>query len=172
MSKTDAYGYSPHPIPTVAGSAGGRRFVGGRPIDVSVHSKTSEYQMDRNHEPEGIPKPDLIIVVANRVRFRLQVIEKRSWYPIRLDDNRLDALKWIAFYSISPVLAITHLAKILSISPYRNSGKYQINFMEPLELINSVRLDSGYVARFAGHRYSWEQRLLGANFISDLKPWG
>jgi hypothetical protein len=72
--------------------------------------------MDRNHEPEGIPKPAMIIVVANRVRFRLQVIEKRSWYPTRLDDNRLDALKWIAFYSISPVLAITHLAKILSIS--------------------------------------------------------
>jgi len=88
----------------------------------------------------------MIIVVANRVRFRLQVIEKRSWYPIRLDDNRLYALKWIAPYSISPVLAITHLAKILSISPYRNSCKYQINFMEPLKLINSVRLDSGSVA--------------------------
>jgi hypothetical protein len=61
---------------------------------------------------------------------------------------------------------------MLSIKPYRNSGKYQINFMEPNQLINPIRLTSEYVPGLAGHRYSWVQRLFEAKLISDLKPWG
>jgi len=119
-----------------------------------------------------MPIPDMIVVLANQIRFRRQVIEQRMWYPIRLDDNRLGALRWIAIGNTSPVHAVTHLARMLSIKPYRNSGKYQINFAEPFQLMSPIRLDSEYVPGLAGHRYSWVQRLNQAKFISDLKPWG
>jgi len=128
--------------------------------------------MNQKHEAKAMTIPDLIVVVANQIRFRRQVIEQRMWYPIRLDDNRLGTLRLIAIYNTSPVCAITHLARILSIKPYRNSGKYQINFVEPFQLMKPVRLDSENIARLAGHRYSWVQRLFEAKFISDLKPWG
>ena len=128
--------------------------------------------MYQKHEAKAMPIPDMIVVLANQIRFRRQVIEQRMWYPIRLDDNRRGALRWIAICNTSPVHAITHLARMLSIKPYRNSGKYQINFMEPNQLINPIRLTSEYVPGLAGHRYSWVQRLNQAKFISDLKPWG
>jgi len=128
--------------------------------------------MNQKHGAKAMSIPDLIVVVANQIRFRRQVIEQRMWYPIRLDDNRLGTLRLIAIYNTSPVCAITHLARILSIKPYRNSGKYKINFVEPSQLINPIRLNSEYVPGLAGHRYSWVQRLFDAKFISDLKPWG
>jgi hypothetical protein len=140
--------------------------------EATTHSTASEHKMDQKHEVEGMAMPDMIVVVANQTRFRRHVIEQRMWYPISLADDRLEALRWIAIYNTSPVHAITHLARILSIKPYRNSGKYQINFVEPFQLMKPVRLDSENIARLAGHRYSWVQRLFEAKFISDLKPWG
>ena len=140
--------------------------------EATKHSTASEHKMDQKPEAKDMTMPDMIIVVANQIRFRRQVIEQRMWYPISLDDNRLGALRWIAIYNTGPVCAITYLARILSIKPYRNSGKYQINFAEPLQLMSSIRLDPENVARLAGHRYSWVQRLNQAKFISDLKPWG
>jgi hypothetical protein len=140
--------------------------------EATKHSTASEHKMDQKPEAKDMTMPDMIIVVANQIRFRRQVIEQRMWYPIRLDDDRLGTLRLIAIYNTSPVCAITHLARILSIKPYRNSGKYQINFAEPFQLMSPIRLDSENVARLAGHRYSWAQRLFDAKFISDLKPWG
>jgi len=140
--------------------------------EATTHSTASEHKMDQKHEAKGMAMPDMIVVVANQIRFRRQVIEQRMWYPIGLDDDRLGALRWIAFYNTNPVGAITHLAKILSIKPNQNSRKYQINFAEPFQLMSSIRLDPENVAILGGHRYSWVQRLFEAKFISDLKPWG
>lgn len=121
---------------------------------------------------EGTAKPDMLVVVANHVRFRRNVIEERSWYPIRLESSRIEALKWLTIYKTCPERAITHIARIIGIQPFQETGKFQVNFGELIELDSTVKLDPGWVAGFGGHRYSWRQRLSGARIISDLKPWG
>ena len=85
--------------------------------EATKHSTASEHKMDQKPEAKNMTMPDMIIVVANQIRFRRQVIEQRMWYPIRLDDDRLGTLRLIAIYNTSPVCAITHLARILSIKP-------------------------------------------------------
>jgi len=45
--------------------------------------------MDQKHEAKGMAMPDMIVVVANQIRFRRHVIEQRMWYPISLADDRL-----------------------------------------------------------------------------------
>ena len=116
--------------------------------------------------------PDMLIVGATEASFLKHFVEEKSWYPVRIDFRRIHSLKWIAVYESRPVSAITHVARIVRISPYLDTARYQIDFEEPEELISPVRLDPDSTSGFQGQRYSWMQRIRSAKFISDLKPWG
>ncbi len=129
--------------------------------------------MDLNNlSSPGIEMPDMLIVGATEASFLKHFVEEKSWYPVRIDFRRIHSLKWIAVYESRPVSAITHVARIVRISPYLDTARYQIDFEEPEELISPVRLDPDSTSGFQGQRYSWMQRIRSAKFISDLKPWG
>jgi len=120
----------------------------------------------------GIEMPDMLIVGATEASFLQHFIEENSWYPVRIDSRRVDALKWIAVYQSRPVSAITHVARIVRISPYLSTGRYQVDFCEPEELGSPIRLDPDAKSGFQGQRYSWMRRIGSAKIVSDLKPWG
>lgn len=122
--------------------------------------------------PHGIEMPDMLIVGAIEASFLRHFIEEKSWYPVRIDSRRVDALKWIAVYQSSPVSAITHVARIVRIRPYLSTGRYQVDFGEPEELGSPIRLDPDAKSGFQGQRYSWMRRISSAKIVSDLKPWG
>ena len=125
-----------------------------------------------NSAPFGIDRPDMLIVAATETSFLQHFIEENSWYPVRIDSRRVDALEWIAVYQSRPVSAITHLAKIVCIRPYLDTGRYQVDFSEPEELASPVRLDPDAKSGFQGQRYSWMRKIRSAKLVSDLKPWG
>ena len=50
-------------------------------------------------------------------------------------------IKYIAAYQVSPVQAITHVARVKSIEPCEDSGKFVLNFDGPAEPIGPISLN-------------------------------
>jgi len=83
---------------------------------------------------------DTIIVPARKDGFDKVFLGEDRWYQIRLSEKRIEQLKYIAAYQVAPVSAITHIAKIKAIVPYKDSGKYEVIFEEPAQEIKQIRL--------------------------------
>lgn len=76
-------------------------------------------------------KKDMLIVPAKAEGFKKEFIDNNCWYAVRLNENKIESLKYIAAYQVAPISAITHIAKIKSIEKYKKSGKYIVYFDGP-----------------------------------------
>lgn len=133
-----------------------------------MNNKTEQRQMLHN---ENLLRADTLIVAARVESFWNVFVSERAWYPIRIDDRRKSALKWICVYQNSPVRAITHYAKIIRIENYQETGRYRVIFDEPIELQTPIALGPEDGLTMQGQKYSNLERLLRARLISDLRPW-
>ena len=50
---------------------------------------------------------------------------------IRVHGSMRSQIKYIATYQVAPISAITHIAPVKSIEPWKDSGKLVVNFAEP-----------------------------------------
>ena len=116
-------------------------------------------------------RADTLIVPARVENFYDVFIAERAWYPIRIDDRRKGHLKWICVYQNNPVRAITDYARIIRIENYRDTGRYRIDFDEPIELPTPIALGPEDGPAMQGQKYTTHERLLRARSISDLRPW-
>jgi hypothetical protein len=114
---------------------------------------------------------DTLIVPARVESFHDVFVSEQAWYPIRIDDRRKSALKWICVYQNSPVRAITHYAKIIRIENHKQSGCYRLLFEKPIELPAPIALGSEPRLTMQGQKYTSLERVLRARVISDLRPW-
>jgi len=114
---------------------------------------------------------DTLVVPARVESFRDVFVAEQAWYPLRIDDRRKSALKWICVYQNSPVRAITHYAKIISIENYKENGCYRLIFDKPIELPVPIALGPEGGLTMQGQKYTSLERILRAKVISDLRPW-
>ena len=49
-----------------------------------------------------------------------------------------ERIKYIAAYQVAPISAVTHIAEIQEIRPYKDTGKYLIVFKNPAEKIKKI----------------------------------
>ncbi len=71
---------------------------------------------------------DCVIVPAQEEGFNKVFIGEQRWHAIRIGKDKIKHLKWIAGYQVSPISAVTHIAKIKEIIPYKDTGKYLVTF--------------------------------------------
>ncbi|HAT8750728.1 TPA: hypothetical protein JBA38_03405 [Legionella pneumophila] len=108
------------------------------------------------------------IVVPIREKWFENFLNKNRYYGLRLESSMRERIKYIACYRVSPISAITHLAKIKSIEPWENSGKWVINF-EKIEEINAIPLNkNGKVKAPQNQRYTLRNKLLNAISLDDI----
>ncbi len=70
-------------------------------------------------------------------------------------------IKYIAAYRVTPESAITHIALVQSIDPWKDTGKFVVNFAEPAESLQRIpMLETGRVKTFQSLRYTSRVRLL------------
>jgi hypothetical protein len=109
-----------------------------------------------------------LIVPARKEGFDRVFIGQDQWYAVRIGNDKINQLKWIAAYQVSPVCAITHIARIKEIIPYEDSGKYLINFDGPAEKIKPIPLGENSSKAPQGPVYVDKESLVSSRNIDEV----
>ncbi|MHB8645819.1 MAG: hypothetical protein ACYDAR_08540 [Thermomicrobiales bacterium] len=104
---------------------------------------------------------DTIVVPAREDGFKETALGENRWYSIRIHGSMIPRIKYLAVYRVKPTSAITHIAPVQSIEPWERSGKYVVNFAEPLQQISPIKLvPDGKIKALQNARYTSRDRLL------------
>jgi hypothetical protein len=129
------------------------------------------------HTDDGAPSPhpldpaaiDTVVVPAREEGFQAVFLGEDSWHEIRIHGSMLPQIKYIAAYQVRPVSAITYIAPVSSIEPWKDTGKYVVYFSEPASPIGPIQLaKGGRVKQLQNLRYTSRERLLTAKTLDDV----
>lgn len=112
---------------------------------------------------------DTVVVPAREEGFKETFLGENCWYEIRIHGSMRPQIKYIAAYQVQPISAITHMAPVRSVEPWRDTGKFVVRFSEPAKEINPVPLvKGGRVKAPQNIRYTTREKLLAAKTLEDL----
>jgi hypothetical protein len=112
---------------------------------------------------------DTIVVPARDEGFKEVFLGENSWHEIRIHGSMRPQIKYIAAYQVQPISAITHIASVKSIEPWRDSGKFIVYFSEPAKEIGPIPLvKGGRVTAPQSPRYTTHGKLLSAKTLEDI----
>ena len=101
--------------------------------------------------------------------FKEVFLGENRWYAVRIHGSMRPQIKYVGVYQVAPVSAITHVATVKSIEPWKDTGKYVINFAEPAKEIPAIpMLKQGHVKTFQNLRYTTRQQLEKAKSLDDI----
>jgi hypothetical protein len=81
---------------------------------------------------------DTVVVPAREEGFQNVFLGENQWRAIRIGPGMKARIKYIAAYRVAPISAVTDLAEIAEIKPYKDTGKYQVVFKAPAQEIRHV----------------------------------
>jgi hypothetical protein len=111
---------------------------------------------------------DTIVVPARESGFQEVFLEQNAWWSIRIHSSMLGKIQFIAAYRTAPESAITHVAPVRTIKPYKDSGKYLLEFAAPATPVGPIRLvPGGTIKAPQAPRYTSRARLLAANTLDE-----
>jgi hypothetical protein len=117
-------------------------------------------------EPSEI---DTIVVPARGEGFHGVFLGENRWYAIRIQSSMKPKIRYIAVYQVAPVSAITHMAEVADIEPWKDTQKFCVNFKKPAQKIGPILLVSaGRVAAPQSIRYTSFARLQKAKSLDDV----
>jgi len=109
---------------------------------------------------------DTVIVPAREEGFQNVSIGQNEWHAIKIGAAMKDGIKYIAAYRVAPIAAVTHIARVKDIKPYKDTGKYQLIFDGPTEEVKHVPLKEGTFPP-RGPFYVQREKLLAAATLDD-----
>lgn len=112
---------------------------------------------------------DTIVVPAKEDGFKSVFLEEDMWYSVSIYDGRIDYIKYIAVYRISPIKKITHYALVDRIedSPYDAKKKIIYFNGKANKLTKPIILGKDKNA-FQRSRYTTYSKLMDAKTTDDL----
>jgi hypothetical protein len=112
---------------------------------------------------------DTIVVPSREDGFQETFIGENRWYAVRIHGTVRPQIKYIAVYQVAPTSAITYYAPVRAIEPWKDSGKYILQFAEPAKPIGPLPLvKNGLVRALQAPRYTTVDRLLKAKTLDDV----
>jgi hypothetical protein len=112
---------------------------------------------------------DTVVVPAHEAGARETFLGEHRWHAVRIHGAMRPRIKYIALYQVAPVSAITHVAPVRSIEPWKESDRVVVNFAEPAEPISPIRwVRGGHVKTFQNLRYTTYARLTAAKTLDDI----
>lgn len=139
--------------------------------DIDIRSITltemREYKRSTN---VGVAAFDTVVFPAkDNDSAKLRLFSEQAWYPVRLDREKLEKIRYVAFYIGAPTSGITHYACISSREPIPGEpGKYKLNFDAPEALPRPVELGGLSAAGMRQPRYTTLALLLEALTMEEL----
>jgi hypothetical protein len=112
---------------------------------------------------------DTVVVPAQEEGFNETFIGEDRWHHIRMSAAMIPQIKWIATYRVAPISAITHLAKVAKIEPYKDTGKYELIFEGKAEALKKPipLIPKSDVKALQAPRYTAHQRLIKAKDLNE-----
>jgi hypothetical protein len=111
---------------------------------------------------------DTIVVPARDDGFDEAFLGEDRWWAIRIHSTMISKIKYIAGYRVAPISAITHIAPVASIEPWKETSKYIVNFSIPATKIGPIRLVAkGNIKPPYGPRYTSKARLEAAKNLDE-----
>jgi len=112
---------------------------------------------------------DTVVVPARQEGFQAVFLGENCWHAVRIHGTVRPQIKHIAAYQVAPISAITHVAPVKSIEPWKDTGKVVVNFSEPARPIGPIVLvKGGRVKAPQSLRYTTRARLEAAKTLDDL----
>ncbi|MHB9026931.1 MAG: hypothetical protein ACYC7E_22580 [Armatimonadota bacterium] len=138
--------------------------------DILPEVKALSDAEEAGHASVNASEYDTIVVPAHHEGFGDVFIEEDRWYAIRMHGAMRPQIKYIAVYLVAPDSAITHIAPVKSIEPWKDSDKYVVvNFAEPARPIEPKKLvKGGRVKQLYSPRYAVYERLMAAKNLDDV----
>jgi hypothetical protein len=106
----------------------------------------SPFLQDVNETVSLVGKPisdigeiDTIVVPARQDGFKEVFLGQNRWYAVRIHSSMIPQIRHIAVYRVAPVSAITHIAPVAKIVPWKDTGKYCLEFAEPAHEIAPIK---------------------------------
>lgn len=114
---------------------------------------------------------DTVVVPAQEQGFKETFLAENRWYQIRIHSSMLPRIKYIATYQIAPISAITHVAPVKDIAPWKEGPKYVLTFTEAPKEIGPLKLvpkPSGRIKAPQAPRYTSYSRLMKAANLDEV----
>ncbi len=124
----------------------------------------------------GIPRTkdfDTIVCPARPEGFEKAFLGQHAWWAIRIAEQNIPRIKFIAIYQSQPISAITHYGEVDRIEPYtgedEEAGKYKLFLKgEPVVLPKPVTLGKNVHLKPQGPKYATLGDILKARTLDDV----
>ncbi|MEQ8819421.1 MAG: hypothetical protein RLY93_04200 [Sumerlaeia bacterium] len=136
--------------------------------DLSIQASTTG--MDEGNQPSVDPADiDTIVVPARKEGFEEVFLGEDMWRAVRIHSSMIPKIKYIASYQVAPISAITHIAPVARIEPWKDTGKYALIFLEPAQKVGPLKLvQRGKVSAPQASRYTSRERIINAKSLDDV----
>ena len=137
--------------------------------DLSTQSAT--VVADTGNTPAMDPAEiDTVVVAAREDGFNEVFLGENCWHHIRIHASMLPKIRYVAAYQVAPVSAITYVGEVASIEPWKDTGKYVLNFIEPAKALPQriPLVTGGRVMAPQAPRYTSFARLQKAKTLDDV----
>lgn len=99
---------------------------------------------------------------------REKIFTERAWYPVSLDKEKLEKIRYAAFYIGAPTSGVTHYAHITAYEPLDGGAGFKLFFDEPEELPEKIESGDPHSSAPRRPRYTTLALLLEARTIDEL----
>jgi hypothetical protein len=95
--------------------------------DLSAQSSTAAPEVGNTPavDPSEI---DTIVVPAREEGFQEVFLGENRWYAIRIHSSMIPKVRYIAAYQVAPVSAITYVAEVAAVEPWKDTQKILCDF--------------------------------------------
>jgi hypothetical protein len=113
---------------------------------------------------------DTIVVPAHPGAVDLVLVRERRWPNLKIDQSRIDNIKYIAVYQTNPISAITHYAEIDTFQTLERAGRFDAILKGEPVVLTPVRFTRDDACAVQRPRYTMLELVLSAKNLTRAFP--